>query len=225
VHPVDLCTHNWLIKRAHNQIAASLIKAISGRVLDLGCGTKPYGTELAARASLYVGLDWPSSLHASRAEVLADLRSSLPLVDESFDHAVCFEVLEHVPEPSLLLAEAFRVIRSGGTLVLSAPFQWWAHEQPWDYYRYTSHGLRYLLEKAGFADVRIQSTTGFWSMWILKLNYKTLHAVRGPRFLRICTRAAMLPLWWTGQTLAYLLDRAWPDDRETAGYFAIAVRP
>ena len=124
-----------------------------------------------------------------------------------------------------MLREACRLLRPGGGITLSVPFQWWIHEAPWDYQRFTSHGLEYQLRKAGFENIEIETTTGFWSMWILKLNYQLARLIRGPRPLRVVVRACLIPFWWLGQTIALLMDRVWPEDRETAGYIATARKP
>jgi hypothetical protein len=48
------------------------------------------------------------------------------------------------------LAEIFRVLKPGGQLLLTVPFVWDEHEQPFDFARYSSFGLRHLLKRAGF---------------------------------------------------------------------------
>jgi SAM-dependent methyltransferase len=58
-------------------------------------------------------------------------------------------VLEHVFNPDEFLAEINRVLKPGGRLLLTVPFVWDEHEQPYDYARYSSFGLRVLLEKHG----------------------------------------------------------------------------
>ena len=71
--------------------------------------------------------------------------------------------MEHVTEPRIFLAEAFRVMKRGGTALLTTPFMWGEHEQPHDYFRFTRYGLRYLAEKAGFEVIEIEPDTGYWS--------------------------------------------------------------
>ncbi len=217
--------HNWLIKKAINDKVRSRLPYLSGRVIDLGCGIRPFENEILEYASEYVGVDWDSTLHELRADIVADLNSSLPVPDTSFDHVVSFEVLEHLREPRTMLAEAFRVLKPKGTITLSAPFMWWVHEAPWDYFRYTRFGHMELLSKAGFINIEVQPTTGFWSMWLLKLNYQTTRLIRGPRGVRLLVRTALIPLWWSTQTIAIWLDRIWPEENETAGYFVTAAKP
>lgn len=201
------------------------LPSIRGSVLDLGCGTRPFEKDILQHASEYVGVDWGNTLHGTHADIFSDLNETLPIGNASFDHIVSFEVLEHLAEPRVMLAEAFRILRRGGGLTLSVPFQWWVHEAPWDYYRYTRYGLQYMLERAGFTEIAVLPTTGFWSMWLLKLNYQTTRLIRGPRAARVLTRVALTPFWWINQCLAPIFDRWWSEDRETAGYFVTASKP
>lgn len=222
MYPESRFAHNWLIKKALNDNVRSRVGRLSGLVLDLGCGTRPFEPDIMQRATRYVGIDWSNTLHGNHADIVADLNKPLPVKDESVDHVVSFEVMEHLAEPAVMLGEAFRVLRKGGELTISVPFQWWVHESPWDYYRYTCHGLQYLLEKAGFTDVVVTPTTGFWSMWVLKLNYQTTRLIQGPKVLQFLVRSVLIPFWWINQHLAWLMDCRWPDPRETAGYFVVA---
>ncbi len=123
-------------------------------VLDVGAGDAPYG-ELFKHAR-YVTTDWAQSLHpgARVADVVAPA-DALPLDDASFGLVLCTQVLEHVPEPSRVVDECFRVLEPGGKLALTVPLLWELHELPHDYYRYTEPAVRYLLDKAGFVDVAV----------------------------------------------------------------------
>jgi SAM-dependent methyltransferase len=130
------------------------------RVLDAGAGNAPYA-ELFAHC-IYVTADWPQSVHdgATAADILASLEA-LPLADASFDAVLCTEVLEHVSQPDAVLAEFFRILTPGGRLCLTVPFVWPLHEEPFDYYRYTDHSLRHLLETAGFVNASIGPRSGY----------------------------------------------------------------
>jgi SAM-dependent methyltransferase len=221
----DKLSHNWVIKNAVNTMVRSRVSTLSGKVLDLGCGTRPFEVEILEYADEYIGIDWNNTLHGLRADIASDLNKPLPIQSDSFDHIVSFEVMEHLREPSVMLSEAFRVLKAGGSITVSTPFQWWVHEAPWDYYRYTCFGHQYLFDKAGFIEVLVKPTTGFWSMWLLKLNYQLKRLVRGPRWRRQLILAVLIPIWWTNQQLALLLDRFWREEHETAGYFVIARKP
>jgi SAM-dependent methyltransferase len=225
MYPEPRTSHNWLAMKIANGNIRARLPALSGLVLDLGCGVRPFEADILRHADQYVGLDWSKTLHGIRADVVSDLNLPLPFQSGSADHVVSFEVLEHLAEPRTMLAEAFRILRSGGQLTLSVPFQWWVHEAPWDYCRFTRHGLRYMLDATGFVDIAIKPTSGFWTMWFLKLNYQTARLLRGPSFVQALAKAVLVPLWWLDQHLAPALDRRWPEDRETIGYFVTAAKP
>lgn len=86
----------------------------------------------------------------------------LPFKDGAFDLIICTQVLEHVPEPLLVLRELGRTLTKDGKLLITVPQGWREHQEPRDYYRYTRYGLEYLLEKAGFKRWRIEPRGGFF---------------------------------------------------------------
>ena len=195
---------------------------MGGVVYDLGCGTRPYEKDILVVADRYVGVDWSNTLHGLNADIVADLNKPLPIDSDVADHVISLQVMEHLCEPRVMLTEAFRILKKGGTFSLTVPFQWWIHEAPHDYFRYTRYGLEYLLTKSGFVDVEVRETTGFWTMWFLKLNYQTARLLRGPLPLRWIVRGCFLPLWLLDQLIAPIMDRYWPASQETAGYQVIA---
>jgi len=129
-----------------------------GAILDVGCGIKPYEPLLSAQGDRWLGSDNPPTMQASYghltlADVFADCQK-LPFSDSVFDTVICTQVLEHVSEPQWLVREIARVMRPGGILLLTAPMLWPLHEEPYDFYRYTRHGLRKLMNAAGLTVVR-----------------------------------------------------------------------
>ena len=150
-------------RRSLYQAIARMAPQLVGRLLDVGCGQKPYQSLFPA--SEYVGLeiDTPENRARKQADYYYD-GEVFPFPDQCFDGVICNQVLEHVFAPEIFLAEIRRVLKSGGNLLLTVPFVWDEHEQPWDYARYSSFGLKSLLEKNGFevaeqhkinADVRV----------------------------------------------------------------------
>jgi SAM-dependent methyltransferase len=128
---------------------------LKGQLLDVGCGTKPYRKMFNVDA--YIGLDIETEDSRKRgdAEYLYD-GTSFPFAGSSFDSLLCNQVLEHVFNPDEFLDEINRVLKPGGKLLLTVPFVWDEHEQPYDYARYSSFGLRALLEKHGFTILQHQ---------------------------------------------------------------------
>ena len=127
-------------------------QTISGSVLDFGCGSKPY-EKLFDKADKYTGIDTNSSGHnhsRSRVDVYYD-GSILPFKDSEFDHVAMFDVLEHLDNPEVSLAEIYRVLKPGGLLIGTVPFCYPLHETPNDYLRYTDYGIDNYLSGKGFA--------------------------------------------------------------------------
>jgi SAM-dependent methyltransferase len=171
-------------------------------------------------------VDWSNTLHGLSADVVTNLNEPLPLEDAVADTVVSLSVMEHLCEPQTMLNEAFRILKPDGTMVLQVPWQWWIHEAPYDFFRYTPYGLKYLLEKAGFVDVVVEPQSGFFTMWILKMNYFSVRFVRGPKLLRALIKACLASIWYIGQRLAPILDKLdhnWA--AETCGYSATAKKP
>jgi SAM-dependent methyltransferase len=115
------------------------------RVLDYGCGGSPYRSLFPN--SEYIRADFTP---CADLDFLLPADSSIPAPDGCFDMVLSTQVLEHVPEPSHYVAECFRVLKSGGSLVLTTHGLYEDHGCPYDFQRWTAEGLRLLLERAGF---------------------------------------------------------------------------
>jgi SAM-dependent methyltransferase len=126
-----------------------------GDVLDVGAGAQPYRPLLPA-AARYRAVDIAAA-HERFGYAMPDTDyyegDVWPVGAASVDLVLSTETLEHVPEPRVFLAEARRVLRDGGRIVLTVPFSARWHYVPHDYWRYTPSSLRNLLEAAGFDDV------------------------------------------------------------------------
>jgi SAM-dependent methyltransferase len=160
-----------LAREAHNRLITDIVEAeirragaryLNGRLIDIGCGSKPYRQLLAPFVDDHIGLDHTDSPHGLGAGDLVGTAYAIPAPSGSFDCALSTAVLEHLEEPADAIRECHRVLRSGAHAVFTAPLIWHIHEEPRDFYRYTEYGLRYLFEKAGFEVVEVIPLSGFW---------------------------------------------------------------
>lgn len=152
----------WAVESVKKQL-----KLIKPKVLDMGCGEKPY-RDLFEDCE-YTGLN--PTAEGADPDIMGNA-TDLPVESETVDIVFTTQVIEHVPEPQKMINECFRVLKPGGALVLTGPFYWPIHEEPYDYYRYTRYGLEYMLQKAGFATWEIRPDGGDWAQILLSINLK-----------------------------------------------------
>lgn len=155
------------------------IPLLSGRLLDFGCGRKPFEKQFSVNE--YIGVDLEVSGHNhqnSKVDVYYDGKR-LPFESESFDSLFCSEVLEHVFNPDEILPELNRVLKKGSRALITVPFSWNEHETPYDYARYSSFGIRHLLEKHGFKVLALKKSGNFarvnfqhWALYFFELFRK-----------------------------------------------------
>lgn len=153
---------DYAIEDAVREFALSL--PAGAAVLDAGAGESRHRAHFGRQR--YVALDLAvgdSQWDYAALDVLGDL-ARLPLRDATFDAALNIVTLEHVKEPAAVLRELARVLKPGARLLIVVPHEWEVHQAPHDFFRYTSHGLRYLLESAGFAVERLDPVGGYFRL-------------------------------------------------------------
>jgi SAM-dependent methyltransferase len=147
----------YFARRGLHAAVQELGRELGGRVLDVGCGDRPYETLIPSREYIGLDLDTPESRARGKADAFYEGRT-FPFADGYFDAVVCNQVLEHVFEPDAFVEEIARVLKAGGRLLLTVPFAWDEHEQPRDYARYSSFGLAALLQRHGFSILHQRKT-------------------------------------------------------------------
>ena len=203
--------------------------APAARVLDAGAGEGPFKPEFAH--TRYVGVDLAigdAVLNYGNLDAISDL-VYLPFGQDTFDAVICTQVLEHVPEPSQVLQEICRVLKPEGQLFLTVPQSWHQHQKPHDYYRYTSFGLRYLMERAGLQVQSIQNMGGYF--WFISFQLQNINfwlfprGMRGRRWTWPLRALFGLIFQLIVPLVLFYLD---PLDRikdETFGYMCTAIKP
>jgi len=129
----------------------------SYRLLDIGCGDKPYEPFFAPHVSEYVGCDVVDNPHAQ----LKGPIEALPAEDASFDVVLCSQVLEHCEDPAAAVRELRRVVKPGGTVLASTHGVYVYHPSPHDRWRWTHEGLAYLFEQhADWSSLSVTPASG-----------------------------------------------------------------
>jgi len=128
------------------------------RVLDVGCGKKPYFPYFAAAVDEYVGID--IDMDNPMADMLAPVED-LPVEDESFEVVLCTQVLEHAGVPDQAVTELYRVTKPGGRVLASTHGVQVYHPSPEDHWRWTHSGLELLfLRNAAWSSVTVRPAGG-----------------------------------------------------------------
>jgi SAM-dependent methyltransferase len=164
------------------------------RLLDVGCGERPYEPFFAPYAATYTGVD---AVENPRADLRGAIEA-LPVRDASYDLVLCAQVLEHCDDPVRAVAELCRVTTPGGRVLASTHGVMAYHPSPADYWRWTVAGLERLFATAsGWAHVRVEPASGTTAcIGMIASMYLALGARRarlGPAarpFVHVINRAA-----------------------------------
>jgi len=173
-------------------------------VLDIGCGHRPYRDLFTA--GKYFGMD--RGIVDTSPDLVGDALC-LPIKDQSVDIVFATQIIEHVTKPDLMVRECKRVLRPNGYLILSGPFYWPLHEEPYDFFRFTKYGFEHLLRDAGFSEWEIREDGGDWAQLMLSVN------------LRLNSRW-LLPLRCAVNASGALLDAMLPSRKSPANYTILA---
>lgn len=209
----------------------SELPACRGRVLDVGAGESPWRSLLSQ--AQYVGIDVEGAGEFGmqrKQDIIYYDGKTLPFANGSFDHVLCVEVLEHVPDPAAFLAEIARALRHDGTLVLTVPWSARLHHLPHDYGRFTRYGLAALLGQAGFAPIRIDERGNDVAAVANKLVVMAVRLLRPQRARHIVWTwplAAIVAPAALAFVIAAQLSLLWRlgSREDPLGYGVVAVKP
>ena len=199
----------WYVRRHLVRRVAELLDQFAAELdgatlVDYGCGEMPYRPLFEKRVSRYVGVDLPGN---PAAEASLDERGRMNLPDASADIVLSTQVLEHVDDPRTYLAEAFRVLKPGGLLLLSTHGIWWYHPHPQDLWRWTGEGLHRLLAANGFEPIERRG--------VMNLAAAGVYLFQDGLYGRLPRKGPWRPaLFACMQPLAALADRVGVGNRE-----------
>jgi SAM-dependent methyltransferase len=219
-----------LIRRARRALSGKLTRITldrfirahtsSGRTLDVGAQNGPYAAFFPHRIALDIS-------RGSGVQILGDAQA-LPLASGAFDVVLCTEVLEHLPEPQQAIDEMFRVLKPGGTLLLTTRFLFPIHDAPHDYFRFTKYGLRHLLRRFEILELKEETdSVNTLAVLIQRLGMQAETLRSSP------LRAGWLVAAQMMRPFSFLITREFGDSRRqvqetgimTSGYHAACRKP
>lgn len=131
---------------------------MTGKCMDFGCGIQPYKRLLPAVE--YVGVEIETE--NKRKGVIYYDGHKLPFKNEVFDSVISSQVFEHVANIDEIVVELKRVLKSGGVMLITVPFAYPRHCEPFDYRRWTLQGIKIFFEEAGFEFIESEASSGYW---------------------------------------------------------------
>ncbi len=225
MHPNLRITHyQWLSGHIVYRDLRSELRRLDGRVLDVGCGEKPYRSWMPGAES-WLGVDLADG---PDVDVVIAAGEQWPVQEDGFDVVLCTQVIEHVGDPALTLREIARALAPGGTLLMTVPFTYNEHDRPHDYRRLTRHGARGLVEAHGLEVIHTSGQGGVGSsIGVLLLNWLEIRlTASGAGALALL---ALLPLWLgfcaTVNAVCWALDRIDDTDAFYGNVMVLAIKP
>ena len=221
--PRFLRRHILHFEAAIDEALASFARGVGGgeRMLDAGAGEGRHARYFAA--ARYCGVDLAvgdAAWDYRGLDAITDL-AALPFRDGAFAACINIVTLEHVREPHRVLRELARALRPGGQLLLVVPHEWEVHQAPHDYFRYTRHGVAYLLEQAGFERVEIHPVGGYFRLLARRMLNGLQFFTGGARWIGFLPAALLLAPPALILPFLDFLDR---DRNFTLGYICTAEK-
>jgi len=191
-----------LLVQARNQVQPDDV------ILDLGAGECRY--RFFFDKCNYVSVDFgkgDKNWDFGSNDIIGDITKLDFIKSESVPYVLNTTVLEHINEPSELLSHIHRILRPGGKLFLYVPFVQFEHQIPFDFYRYTSYGLRYLCEKSGLEVVELAPSNAPLET---SLTF-VLHSVETIRTDSLAKRTFLRSLRLSMRFSLFLISRLWKE--------------
>lgn len=212
--------HYYYLNR---DIQEAIDKYARGNFLDLGCGNKPYESLYKPKTESQTGCDVQQG-DRNRVDVICPA-TELKFEANTFDSILCTQVLEHVYDHHTMAKEIFRVLKPGGHIILTVPFVWELHEEPYDFFRFTPHSLRELFSEAGLEIDFIKSQGGMWASMYQMRNNVLYHSFRTQKsFFTKLKKILFIDLGLTAlrNQFAIWLDKKLYNEVLTLNYMVVA---
>ena len=222
-HYYDGKPYEILFDRALKEVRNIIVEQIEpgSLVVDIACGTGSLVFDLAEKCKSVTGVELSSKMveHAKHRQELngkhnanfvhGDATSLPTFKDKEFDSVLSNQVFEHVFNPNEFLREINRVTKVDGLFLITVPFVWDEHEQPYDYARYSSFGLKHILAENGFEIIEHRKSNNGIEVIFQLINdylYKVI-MTENVYFNLLIIILLMAPINMTGLILSKLLPR------------------
>jgi len=220
LHPSIFHPRYIVLTRLRDLTVAKIEQITAGNseqiLVDFGCGDMPYREVIEPHVGKYLGVDLEMN---AKAEHHIDFDSKTTLPDGYADIILSNQVLEHVDTYQGYLQESLRLLKPGGVGIFTTHGYWFYHPTPNDYWRWTSAGLRKVIEAEGF---EIQSFTGVLGLTAAGVQlFQDGILFKLPKFLRPVWAVLMQFKIWLADKLHSQIQR----DRDAALYVVIARKP
>jgi len=218
--------HAYLVHHyLYESLASAAARHAKGRVLDIGCGYKPYQKlfDKLETVTDYTGCDVRQTDKNTVDIVCA--AEKIPLPDNSMDTILCTQVIEHIFDSGPVLREAYRLLAPDGRIIISAPLYWPEHGEPLDYFRFTRFGLKEVLHRTGFRVLEILENGGAWAVagqalaHAVDFSKKRAFFFRLTRFLFIRLRLLSL-----SNSIFKWMDKKDHNPENTINYVVVAIK-
>ncbi|MDZ4668153.1 MAG: class I SAM-dependent methyltransferase [bacterium] len=190
------------------ELRSAITRFAKGKLLDIGCGNKPYEIMLKPYINEHLGCDIVQSSN-NKVDVICEA-TMIPIKDAAFDTIISTQTIEHIGDFQTMVNEAYRLLKPGGHFIVSGPMYWPIHEEPYDFHRFTKYGFIHSLEKAGFIAVEVNANGGKWAFLGQAIIHTLPDLLTFPKIIKIVHN-------WFFKTI----DRWFYDPSNTLNYVAI----
>jgi len=212
-----------------NALKIASRKYSKGNLVDLGCGFKPYYSLFESNIESYFGVDFNEAAEKhygedTKPDLVADICNT-KLSDNSFDTLLSTQVMEHINNTESYLKECYRILKPSSFGIFTVPFSWECHAEPYDFYRFTKHGLKYQFERNGFEVIEIKPLEGAYAtilqLTITSIYGSTIKQSIPVRIYRKLQRLLFVPIL---NILALKLDRYFYNEKLCLNYLVVVKK-
>jgi len=204
-------------------------KYACGKLIDIGCGTKPYETIFSPYVDSYFGVDYTPTLESNygnqtKADLYIDCTDT-GLEPESFNTLLSTQVMEHIFDINKYVKECYRLLKKDGIGIFTIPMSWRCHAEPYDYYRFTKYSLEKIFKENGFDILELRGIEGAFASTI---QHFILFLCNRPSprniLIRVINRIVSNIVFSVMNYIALKLDRHFPDDKFCLDYLLVVKK-